>query len=219
MDGSARVFALLLLTGCSSPVGSADGSTDADTVAADASTAASTDGTPMRTPCTKQLANKLGASFGRLDGYLRAVIAPGGSGCFADADHVHLQVSTADGSYDIAVNVKDTGGPAVQLDTLDVALPDGPWSEGWHDSATLDYVKLGVRSTDFTPLPAAQLAQRLASELASANHLSVFAVPYSDGTGGHEVHRNHGGDDGALVVRPTDGTAHLLLFHFASQSF
>lgn len=200
------------------PDGAGEPGTDSS-IAGDAAVSPSGDGAPMRKACTKQLANKLGASFGRLDGYLTAVIAPASQGCFSDADHVHLQVETADGRYDIAVNVNDTQGPDVQFKTLDVTLPGGAWSEGWHNGDSLDYAKLGVHATDFTAMPAQQLADRVASELATANHVSVFATPYSDGTGGHDVHRKTGGNDGALVVRPTDATAHLLLFHFASQSF
>ncbi|MEO9195153.1 MAG: hypothetical protein ABI445_16000 [Polyangia bacterium] len=189
------------------------------TASADAAMTASGDGAPMRAACKKQLANKIGQSFGRLDGYLTAITAPGNGPCFADPDHVHLQVTTVDGSYDIAVNVNDTSGPSVEFKTLDVALPDGAWSEGWHSGDALDYAKLGLHSKDFTALPPSQLAKTIASELASANHLSVFATPYSDGTGAHDVHRKNGGNDGALVVRPTDGTAHMLLFHFQSQTF
>ena len=220
------LLSLVFLAGCSPSGHGTDasfdgpggpGGTDGAAAASDAAT--SSDGTPMRTACTKVLANKIGQSFGRLDGYLTAITAPGTSPCFADRDHVHLLVTTTDGSYDIAVNVNDTSGPAVEFRTLDAALPDGAWSEGWHNGDALDYVQLGVHSADFAPVPAAQLASMIASELASANHISVFAKPYTDGTGAHDVHRNSGGNDGALVVRPTDATAHLLLFHFQSQVF
>lgn len=214
------LLALIFLAGCV-PSGHGTDASPTDDAAVSASDAAvvSTDGTPMRTACTTVLANKLGPAFGRLDGYLTAVTAPGSNPCFADRDHVHLQVTTTDGSYDIAVNVNDTSGTPVQFRTIDVPLPDGAWSEGWHNGDTLDYVQLGVHSADFTPMPAAQLASMIESELASANHISVFAKPYTDGTGAHDVHRNSGGNDGALVVRPTDATAHLLLFHFQSQAF
>ncbi|MEO6952077.1 MAG: hypothetical protein ABI321_09705 [Polyangia bacterium] len=234
---ASRALVLFLLAGCSTsghgsdaftigdgavPAGDAASSRDAasSTDAASATDGATSgDGTPTRMACTKQLAHKIGHSFGRLDGYLTAITAPGNSPCFADPDHVHLQVTTTDGSYDIAVNVDDTNGPSVQFKTLDVALPDGAWSEGWHNGDALDYVKLGVHSTDFTAVAPTQLANMVASELANANHVSVFASPYTDGTGAHDVHRKNGGNDGALVIRPTEATAHLLLFHFQDQTF
>ena len=185
----------------------------------DASTEGPSDGTPTRKPCATALPPRLGGAFGRLDGYLTAVAGPGRSGCHADPDHAHLQVETSDGSYDIAVNVADTGGVPVAFATLDVALPDGLWSEGWHSGYALDYPGLGVHAADFTPTPKTQLAAAVEKELANANHISVFATPYADGTGAHDIHRKTGGNDGALIVRPTDAQAHVLLFHFQSQVF
>jgi hypothetical protein len=46
----------------------------------------------------------------------------------------------------------------------------------------------------------------------------VFATGYGP-TGIHDVHRNGGGRDGAIVVRPLSSPAHLLFFHFTDQSF
>src|SRR5262245_49460666 len=50
------------------------------------------DGTPMRRPCTGNFGSALSTSFGRLDGFLVAIVPPGNGGCNADTDHVHLQI-------------------------------------------------------------------------------------------------------------------------------
>ena len=54
--------------------------------------------------------------------------------------------------------------------------------------------------------------------MANANHVSIFATGYGPG-GAHLVHRNGGGNDGAIVLDPLAPKAHLFVFHFSNQSF
>src|SRR5581483_5792943 len=68
-----------------------------------------TDGAPVRQACTSTFRGTLMADgqYGRLDGYLVAIVPPASSArpCNADLNHVHLQVQTQGVVYDIAVNV------------------------------------------------------------------------------------------------------------------
>jgi hypothetical protein len=173
-----------------------------------------TDGTPTRKACTSSFGTALSAGFGRLDGYLVAIVPLGASGCHGDSNHVHLQVEMNSKVYDVAVNVDGN------FDEGDLALPDGAWSEGWHGSVQLDYPTLGIHSGAFQTLGLSQTAQKIESELAQANHISVFMQSYTGtdaGSGGHLVHRYGGSHDGAIVIRPLDGTAHALFFDFATS--
>lgn len=194
--------------------GHATGSPDAGVVAP-----ANGDGTPVREPCVESLASGLTTAFGRLDGYLVAVLSPGHHGCHSDSDHIHLQVKVSGKIYDIAITAVDTNGSAVDFLERDLALPDGAWSEGWHTNVHLDYTQLGLHDADFTATSKADLTTRVEHALQTANHVSIFATGYSDRTGAHKVHRNGGGADGALIIDPTAATSHALLFHFETQRF
>lgn len=179
----------------------------------DSAPPSSGDGTPTRQPCTGNFGNALTTTHGRLDGYLVSIVNVGGSSsCNGDSSHVHLQVLMKNSVYDVAVNV----------DTLiaerDIPIPDGVWSEGWHTSDPLDYAQLGLHSSDFKqPASQSALAQQIESELANVNHISVFATGYGP-TGAHLVHRNGGGNDGAIVAQPLSGQAHLMMFTFTSSA-
>jgi hypothetical protein len=171
------------------------------------------DGTPTRQQCTGNFGSSLTSNHGRLDGILVSVVNIGGShSCNGDSTHVHLQVRMGGAVYDIAVN----------SDTLvaerDLALPDGAWSEGWHTSDSLDYATLGLHSSDFAmPSSPGALAMQIEKDLATANHISVFATGYGP-TGAHLVHRQGGGRDGALVIHPLSSPAHLMMFTFTTSS-
>ena len=177
------------------------------------------DGTPTRVACTSNFGTALTSVHGRLDGYLVSIVPSTQShGCNADNQHVHLQVKMNNEVYDVAVNVEDPAN--VDYLALDHALPDGAWSEGWHpgQAGLLDYpTTLGVHAGDFTATPQAQLEAAIDSELASANHVSVFMTGYGP-DGGHLVHRNGNGTDGAIVIDPL-GAPRILVFHFSTQSF
>jgi hypothetical protein len=200
------------------PPGTADappGTADAPPGSPDAPP--SSDGTPTRVPCTNNLGSALTTVHGRLDGYLVSIVPTSQHNCNGDSSHVHLQVKANGAVYDVAVNVSDPQD--VDYLAKDMALPDGAWSEGWHpgQAALLDYPTLGVHAKDFTPTPQATLEQTLDTELADVNHISVFMTAYGS-DGGHLVHRNGQGNDGAIVIRPL-GAPRVLMFHFATQSF
>ena len=180
------------------------------------------DGAPTREACTSSYGTGLSTSFGRLDGALVAIVPPGHHGCNGDADHLHLQVKAAGAVYDIAVTMASTMGgamPEVFLAEKDAPLANGPWADGWHAGTRFDYVNdLGLHAADFTAMPAAALAMKVQQALGTVNHISVYATGYGP-SGGHKVHRNSGGQDGALVLDPTSATPHVLAFHFSTQSF
>jgi hypothetical protein len=179
------------------------------------------DGTPTRQPCTGTFGSAMTATFGRLDGFLVAIVNPNTTtSCRGDDNHIHLQVKVNGGIEDIAVNsASTTGNPDVDFRTVSAALRGGAWTEGWHPGQTLDYAtNLGVTSGSFTEENQTQLTQLVDSALANANHVSIFTTGF-DGTGGHLIHRQGGGHDGAIVINPTTSSPTYLLFHFTTQSF
>ena len=223
-----RWFAIVGVVVAACGGGGTTGSPDAPTAGPDAKVVADAappgpdaapqgDGTPTRVACTNNLGNALTTQHGRLDGYLVAIVPVGHNGCNGDSSHVHLQVKANSMTYDVAVNVSDPQD--VDYLAADEALPDGPWSEGWHpgQAALLDYPTLGHHAADFTPTPQATLEADINTELASANHVSIFMTGYGP-DGGHLVHRQGGGRDGAIVIDPL-GAPRLLMFHFSTQSF
>ena len=175
------------------------------------------DGTPTRQQCTSQFGSALTSVYGRLDGYLVAIVQPGNGGCNADSDHVHLQVKMNGAIYDVAVNVGSTGGTDdVHTTTRDKALP--PWSEGWHTGVVEDYVSLGLHSTQFMLESRTQLAGEVTDELTTVNHISIFGTGYGP-DGAHLIHRNGQGHDGLIVTNPLSTPAHVRMFSFTNQAF
>ncbi len=181
------------------------------------------DGTPTRQACTDSFGHGLTETFGRLDGYLVSIVAPGSQhSCNADSDHVHLQILMKGAVYDVAVNVADSTSSSTPVKFTEADAPglNGQWEEGWHGTnVTFDYVSdLHVHSPSFGPVPLTELAQKIETALAEANHISVYATAYgSDGV--HLVHRNRTNEDGAVVVRPLSAAPHVLAFCFADQGF
>lgn len=182
------------------------------------------DGTPTRQPCTSHFGNALPSSgtFGRLDGYLVAIVPPGStSGCNDDSSHVHLQIKMNNEIYDIAIDAIDsqTHTDDVHTSTRDIPMPSGPaWSEGFHTGVTLDYPSLGVHSSSLPLLTKAQVVNAFETDLATVNHISIYTTTYGS-DGAHLVHRNGGGHDGAVVSEPLSPTAHVRLLSFSDQSF
>ncbi len=179
------------------------------------------DGPPTRTasctPLSQETGTAINTTHGRLDGTITYVVPLGGpSSCNGDNGHIHIQVSANGNIYDVAVDVGTSPGDAL-LYEADLALPDGAWSEGWHDDA-LSYKSLGLSASEFVSQVPATLAQTLESELASVNHVSIFGTAYSGGNGCHDVHY-HSGQDGALVLEPLAATPHILFFRFSTDSF
>jgi hypothetical protein len=176
------------------------------------------DGSPMRQPCTNNLGTALTSVYGRLDGYLVAIVPPGNGACNADTDHVHLQIQMNGAIYDVAVNVgsSDPTMDDVHTTTREVALP--VWQEGWHTGVLQDYVSLGVHSTEIPLGTRTQNTTDIMNDLATVNHISVFGTGYGpDGT--HLIHRNGQGHDGLLVTEPLSTPAHVRMFSFTTQAF
>jgi len=181
------------------------------------------DGAPTRLPCTSHFGSALpsAGTFGRLDGYLVAVVSPGAtSGCNDDDAHVHLQVKLNGAVYDVAIDVTDgaTHVDDVHTKAIDAALPGPAWAEGFHTGVAVDYPTLGVHAADLPLLTKSQMIAAIEGDVATANHVSIYATTYG-GDGAHLVHRNGGKHDGLLVTQPLAAAAHLRLFSFSDQSF
>jgi hypothetical protein len=208
----------------SSSGGDDDASTDAPVVTGDGSI---DDGSATRQACTSQFGDGLSQTptFGRLDGYLVAIVAPSSmQACNDDDSHVHLQIRMQGMIYDIAIDVtdEDTGVDDVHTTTRDdIAMPGTtPWTEGWHTSTDLltDYVSLGLHDTDLTLEAKADMVTTLQTDLATANHVSIYTTSYN-AKGAHLVHRNGSGHDGLLVTNPLTTPPHIRFFSFSDQSF
>ena len=181
------------------------------------------DGTPTRMPCTSNFGVLLPASgtFGRLDGYLVAIVAPSGmNSCNADSSHVHLQVRMMNAVYDVAVDATDsmTMMDDVHTTTIDHDLPDLGWKEGWHSNLLVDYTQFGVHSIDMPFETKQQVVDTLNSDLSAVNHISVYMTTYG-GDGGHLVHRNGNGHDGMIVTAPLSQPSHFRLLNFTDVTF
>lgn len=232
-----RCSIVLLWLGCGNAAikGGADGSVapavdghaatmgDGAKLDAGADAGSSLDGTPTRQPCTSHFGSALPSSgtFGRLDGYLIAIVAPGQtSGCNDDASHVHLQIEMSGAIYDIAIDATDgtTGVDDVHTGTLDIAMPGMAWAEGFHTGVTVDYPTLGVHAAALPLLSKAQIVATLTADLATANHVSIYTTTYGS-DGAHLVHRNGGGHDGLLVTQPLSTPSHVRALSFTGQSF
>lgn len=217
---------LVALVACGEPTASPDAPPAALDAALDAPIDAIIhvdDGTPTRQPCTGRFGTALSTSFGRLDGYLVAIVPPGNGGCNADADHVHLQVRANGAVYDVAITTS-TGNGAVEdvaTTTADVWLTTA-WAEGWHVGAAagvlFDYPSRGLHASAFTPITRAALTSTLMTELASVNHITVFATGYGP-DGVHLVHRNGSGHDGVIVTQPLSSPGRGRMFKFTDQNF
>jgi hypothetical protein len=181
------------------------------------------DAGPNPYACAKSLGSGITNVFGRLDGTVRRVTAPGDKTCRSDDDHVIVQIDTEAGETFAAwVNVQSTlaGVPTVSVATISAPLEGPAWAAGWHPGAAfLDYAStLGVHAGDFEPLSIPDLAARISSVVTPGAKVSAYFEDFGTGDGGHKVHRNGAGNDGALVVLGS-GAPTYLLFHFSDQLF
>jgi hypothetical protein len=179
-------------------------------------TDAGSSGVERRT-CTNTFGNALSTSFGRLDGTLVAVVPPGTHGCNSDRSHLHLQVAANGGVYDVAIAlVSELSGPP-EVSVLQTHAPLG--NEGFHRGVRFSYTQdLGAHDTDFTGTPESTLETEVTAALAQTGRISVYGSGYGP-TGMHKIHRDHGDDDGALVIDPESDSPTFFAFHFATQSF
>jgi hypothetical protein len=94
------------------------------------------------------------------------------------------------------------------------------WEEGWHTGVTLDYVTdLGLASTDFTQVPMLPLADQIADAITLGQKVSVYAASDGYPSSAHLIHRNGGGEDGAVVLDPDSDSPRAMVFHFDNQVF
>lgn len=173
--------------------------------------------------CAAVFGNSLTASFGRLDGTVRAVVPPGYPCPVPNGTHLVLQVTMAGQAYRIVTNVlSDSGDPRVFLAELDAPLAGPAWSEGWHPGYPLDYATtLHVTSDMFEPHDMTTTVDMVTDRIELDTKISVFATSTGgvNASGAHLVHRNLTNADGAIVIGPLSATPHYLLFRFDEQAF
>jgi hypothetical protein len=192
----------------------------------DAGDADAGDAGPATPACAKRFGSEITPEFGRLDGFIRAVVAPGDPQCKNDDDHVYVQIDVGGATYVAAVNIESAfdSDARVRFAEIRAPLAFDPWSEGWHPSVgSFDYAySLDVHSSDaaFEPLTSTDLASRLVTAVPIGAMVSIFMEGFdTGGTGGHKVHRNGRGEDGAIVVLAPGEEPRYLLFRFAGQRF
>lgn len=175
--------------------------------------------------CASTFGAALTNAFGRIDGTVTAVVAPGIQSCaMPNSDHLVVQVEFGGDVYRMVVNVESNGAdPKIRLRTFTGALPAPAFAPGWHPGLTLDYANdLGVHSgTGWDALALADAAARVAAPIEIGAPIAVYATS-SGGTYAHSahlVHRNGGGHDGALVIDPMGASPTWYLFAFADQTF
>lgn len=172
--------------------------------------------------CVDAFGDALPVGYGRIDGTVVAVVAPGDMCPLPNSDHVILEVAAGGAVYRVVVNVLSTGTDHdVRFGELGHALPAPAFAEGFHAGVTLDYATdLGLHAgaAPFTPKAMAALVPLVVSRIDVGAKISAYAQG-SGGTSVHNVHRYGGGKDGALVVDPTSAAPRWLVFHFADQTF
>jgi hypothetical protein len=177
--------------------------------------------------CTTSFGSAITAEHGRLDGTVRAVVVPGDPSCRSDNDHVIVQIDADGATYAAWVNVESnlaTDDPEVRFAETRAPLAFGSWAEGWHPAsgtgATIDYAStLDMHSGSFAAMTKDTLAARITELAKPGARVSVYFDGFATGDGGHKIHRNGGGKDGALVVVEPSGLPRWLLFHFSQQTF
>jgi hypothetical protein len=181
-----------------------------------------TGGAPSKAAgCAATFGTELTSAFGRLDGVVTAVVKPVDVQCpMPNSDHLVIQARMNGAVYRLVVNIQSTiGDPNVAYLAIDHALPPPAWSEGWHTNIMVDYVAtFGVHSPDFTPLPLTQLADTVTDAITIGQKISVYALT-TGGSSAHNIHRNSGTTDGAVVLDPEGALPRVLLFHFSDQTF
>ena len=180
-------------------------------------------GTDKSAGCASTFGAELTNAFGRVDGTVLAILAPGNQTCaMPNSTHVVLEVMMNGAAYRMVVNVLSTSNqPDVFLGATDAALAGPAWSEGWHPGVQLDYViTLGVTKAMFTQSVQAVAVARVTDAITIGAHISVYATS-SGGTQAastHLIHRNLTNQDGAIVLNP-ETAPHYLLTAFPEQSF
>ncbi len=176
--------------------------------------------------CASTFGDVLTDAFGRVDGTVVAIVAPGNTRCAKpNSDHVIVQVELDHAVYRMVVNVLSSGEDSrIQVLQTESPLPAPAFAEGWHTGLSLDYpTDLGISSTDsaWESLEMEAAAARISDAIVVGDPIAVYATSsggsYADST--NLIHRNGDGRDGALVLNPTAASSTWLLFRFADQEF
>ncbi|MHB8878210.1 MAG: hypothetical protein ACYC8T_31325, partial [Myxococcaceae bacterium] len=196
----------------------------------DAGSSLGWDGGSKAALCASTFGSALTAAFGRLDGRILAVVGPTDTQCtLPNSDHLVVQVLMQGAVYRVVVSILSDGrnGTDTRLRYAEVHRPlsGGPWAEGWHPGASLDYPgTLGMHSDGgFTAVAMTELAAKVTDKLVIGARLSAFSTS-AGGTrasSSHLVHRNYPppDSDGALVVDPDSADPLHLLFFYDGASF
>jgi hypothetical protein len=183
------------------------------------SSAAGAGGSGGANACGDTFGNAITPTFGRLDGTITKVLVPTVPACGGDDNHAIVHVTANGAIYAMWINVGFAAMPDVAFTERDAALQNGPFAEGWHPGVTLDYVTaLGVHSTDFAAQQPGALSNNLAAKLTVGSQVSIYGTGFNTFDGGHLIHFNGAGHDGAVVIAPATAP-HFLLFDFTNQSF
>jgi hypothetical protein len=210
--------------GSTSASSGAGGTGGAGTGGASSSSSTGGSGGDKSVNCASTFGDALTAGHGRIDGTVLAVVKPSDTHCaLPNDDHVVLQVVMNGEAYRMVINVESSlqvADPRVYFHELTHALPDPPWSEGWHLDVQFDYAKtLDAHSGSFTPHELAELSDLIAARITLGAPVSVYAET-SGGASAHKIHRNSAAySDGAVVLDPTSATPTFLLFRFSDQTF
>ncbi len=178
--------------------------------------------------CATTFGNGLTNGFGRFDGTVLAVVKPTDTQCTeVNGTHLVIEVLSSGAVYRIVVNVLSDGrnGTDTRMKLSEVPHPllGGPWSEGWHPGAALDYPgDLGAHVDGFTPHVMSELIELVAARINIGDRISFFATSQNKPSSAHLVHRNPATpapDDGAIVIGPDSADPLYLLFCWDGITF
>jgi len=171
--------------------------------------------------CVDSFGNGLTTGFGRFDGTIVAVLAPGNTTCAApNATHMVIEIRDGSDVYRMVAAMESTvGNPVMALAERDAPLVGPAWSAGWHPGVDFDYVTtMGLHRLDFTPTEEPALVYRITDELDVGAQVSVFATVENSDSSAHLIHRNQSNRDGAIVIDP-DTNPHYVMLRFDDQLF
>ncbi len=172
--------------------------------------------------CVNNFGNTLTDGFGRLDGTIVAVLAPGNTSCAKpNSTHLVIEIRGANNQVNriVATTISTVGNPVMALAERDVALVGPAWSAGWHTGFNFDFVtNLGLHRLDFAPTDQDDLVYQITNKLQVGSHVSVFGTSQNEPDSAHLIHRNFTNQDGAIVIDP-DTAPHYMMMRFDNQLF
>jgi hypothetical protein len=172
--------------------------------------------------CTGNFGSGMSTGYGRLDGTLTAIVRPQDSQCaYVNSTHLVLEVTANGSTQRLMLDTYSKISGDVSMLELDAPLVGDTYSAGWHQGSAIyiDYpATLSVSSGQFTSMAETDLINAIVCELSVGMPIAVYNIGF-DATGGHDIHRHNGGDDGAIVIKPDTASPHYFLFHFSNQTF